>query len=258
MGNPPSPALEKLAAAIRRHRKKAGLTQLELANAVPCSDRTISAIEVGRDRPSLEMVVGIEKALDLSEDALVDLYELLNAESLPGWMRDWIVEELRATRLRSFELSTIPGLLQTEDYARALLPGNEAAVRARMDRQSIITADAPLSLRVVIDEMALYRCEGGKQVMYDQLKHLVAIVSEKLTIQIVRADVSTALSGSFVLGTVDGREVAYVETAVRGIVTSSRDDIAELEEAWESVRTHALNQKDSLDFINRTAEERWT
>ncbi len=257
MGNPPSPALAKLAAAIRRHRKKAGLTQVELADLIPCSDKTISAIEVERDRPSREMVIAIERALELSEDALLDLYDLLESESLPGWMRDWIVEERQATRLRWFEMAIIPGLLQSEDYARALL-NSEPAVRARMERQNILTADDPPTLRFVIDEAALYRDKGGSQVMYDQLKRLVASVCEHLTIQIIPSAVSPRLSGAFVLATVDGREVAYVDTAVRGIVTSSRDDIARLEDVWETIRTFALPQQDSLDFINRIAEDRWT
>jgi hypothetical protein len=64
--------------------------------------------------------------------------------------------------------------------------------------------------------------------------------------------------GAFILATVDGGEVAYVETAVRGMVTSSRDDIACLSDAWESIRTFALPQQESIEFIKRTAEERWT
>jgi transcriptional regulator with XRE-family HTH domain len=95
--NSPSPTLMKLAAAVRRHRKRAELTQLQLAELIPCCDRTISAIETGRERPSRPMVVAVEKALRISPDALVDLYDLLDAESLPGWMRDWVIEERRAT-----------------------------------------------------------------------------------------------------------------------------------------------------------------
>jgi transcriptional regulator with XRE-family HTH domain len=258
MGNPPSPALIKLAAAIRRHRKLAGLTQAQLAAMIPCSDKTISAAETGRDRPSRGMVVAIEKTLGLSQDALVDLYDLLDLESLPGWMRDWLVEERRATSLRSFELAIVPGLLQTEDYARALLGGNDAAVQARLERQRILTGETPPTLRTVLDEAVLYRDKGGAQVMHAQLKHLAESVSEKLTIQIVPSDMSPGLSGAFTIGTVNGGQVAYVETAVRGIVTSSREDIGCLEDAWESIRTYALSQQESLDFIRRTAEKRWT
>jgi transcriptional regulator with XRE-family HTH domain len=258
MGNPPSPALTKLAAAIRRHRKRAGLTQAQLASTIPCSDKTISAAETGRERPSREMVVAIEKALGLSEDALADLYDLLDIESLPGWMRDWLVEERRATSLRSFELAIVPGLLQTEEYARALLNGNETAVHARIERQSILTCDSPPTLRAVLDETVLHRDKGGTQAMRNQLKHLAESVSEKLTVQIIPSDVSPRLSGAFTIGTVDGSEVAYVETAVRGIVTSSRDDIARLEDVWETIRSYALSQQESLHFIRRTAEEKWT
>jgi hypothetical protein len=173
-------------------------------------------------------------------------------------MRDWVAEERRATPLRSFQLTTVPGLLQIEDYARALLPGNEAAVQARMDRQEIFTGDSPPTMRTVLDETVLYRDKGGAQVMHNQLKHLAELVTERLTIQIVPAGVSPRLSGSFVLATVDGREVAYVDTAIRGIVTSSHEDISRLEDVWETIRTYALSQQESLDFIRKVAEEKWT
>lgn len=258
MGNPPSPALKKLAAAVRRYRKLRGHTQAQLAALIPCSDKTISAIETGRERPSREMIVAVEAALTLPPEALVDIYDLLDIESLPSWMRDWLIEERRASSLRNFEMAIIPGLLQTEDYARSLLKGDEAAVQARMERQAILTGETPPTLRCVLDEAVLYRNKGGPEVMHNQLKRLVESVSERLTIQIIRSDVSPRLSGAFAIGNVDGREVAYVETAVRGIVTGSHDDIARLEDVWETIRTYALPQQESLDFIQRTAEERWT
>jgi transcriptional regulator with XRE-family HTH domain len=258
MDNSPSPALRKLAEAIRRHRKRAELTQLELAELIPCSDKTISAIETTRERPSRQMVNAIEKALKVSEQALVDLFDLLEGESLPGWMRDWIVEERRSSRLRSLELVTFPGLLQTEEYARTLLNGNETAVQARIERQSILHGDEPPALHAVLDEMVLYREVGGQQVMHNQLKHLTECVSERLTIQIVPSDVNPHRGGAFMIGTMDEGEVAYVETAIRGIVTSSRDDLAHLNGVWETIRSHALSQRESLDFIRRTVEKRWT
>lgn len=258
MGNPPSPTMMKLAAAIRRHRKRAGLTQTQLAAMIPCSDRTISGIETGRDRPSREMVIAIERALKLSPGALVDLYDLLDIESLPRWARDWFAEERRAGKLRSFEIALVSGLLQTEEYAHALLKGNEAAMQARIERQSILGSDNPPTLHVVLDEAVLHREIGGPQVMYNQLKYLAECVSERLTVQIVPSDVSPDLSGNFVIATVEDGEVAYVETAVRGIVTSSHEDIRCLNDVWETIRTHALSQRESVEFIRRTAEERWT
>jgi transcriptional regulator with XRE-family HTH domain len=259
MDDSPSPALAKLAEAIRRHRKRAGLTQAQLAELIPCSDKTISAIETARERPSRQMATAIERELKVSENALLDIFDLLEGESLPGWMRDWVHEERRSGRLRSFELAIIPGLLQTEDYARALLNGNETAVQARMERQAILTGDDPPTLHVVLDEMVLYREVGGRQVMHSQLTHLMDCVSERLTVQIVPSDVNPHRIGAFTIGTVaNGGEVAYIETAIRGIVTSSRDDITHLNGVWETIRTHAAPQRESLEFIRRTVEERWT
>ncbi len=259
MDNSPSPALAKLAEAIRRHRKLAGLTQADLARRIPCSDKTISAIETGRDRPSRQMTTAIEEALGLSKGALTDIFDLLDVESLPGWMRSWVVEERRSRRLRSFELAIVPGLLQTEDYARALLNDNEALLQARMERQGILLGDAPPTLHVVLDEFVLYRDVGGRQVMYDQLIHLTKCVSEGLTVQIVPSDANPHRVGSFTIGTVPGSgDVAYIESSIRGIVTSSQDDISHLDGVWDTIRSHALSQRQSLDFIQRTAEERWT
>ena len=258
MSNRPSPALVKLTAAIRRYRRRAELTQIRLAELVPCSDKTLSAIETGRERPSRGMVLAIEKALDLPPESLVDLYDLMDEESMPGWMRDWLVEERRAVMLRSFELAIIPGLLQIDDYARALLDGEETAVQARMDRQNILVGDEAPVLHVVLDEGVLYREVGSRQTMYDQLKHLTERVSERLTVQIVTSDVNPSRSGAFTIGSLDTGEVAYIETAIQGIVTSSRDDVDRLNKIWESIRSHALSQRESLDFIRRTADTRWT
>jgi transcriptional regulator with XRE-family HTH domain len=259
MDNSPSPALAKLAEALRRHRKLAGITQSELAQRIPCSDKTISALETGRDRPSRQMIVAIEKALGLSPGALVDIFDLLDAEGLPGWMRDWVIEERRSTRLRFFQLATIPGLLQTEEYARAVLNGNEAAVQARLERQAILFGDDAPTLHVVLDEAVLHRGFGGPQVMHNQLKYLTECVSDKLTIQIVPSDTNPHPEGAFVIGTTErNEEVAYIESAVRGIVTSSREDLVRLNAVWETIRSHARSQQESLDFIRRTAEERWT
>jgi transcriptional regulator with XRE-family HTH domain len=258
MANSPNPALERLATAVRRHRKRAGLTQAQLAAAIPCSDKTISAAETGRERPSRAMVIAVEAALRLSEGALLDLYELLDVESLPRWTRDWAGEERRASSLRLFQLAAVPGLLQTEDYARTFRPGDEAALRAHMERQRILDGETPPTVRVVLDETVLHRGRGGAQVMREQLRHLEERVCEHLTVQVVPAGLTPIPSGTFALAKVDGGEVAYVETAVRPIVTSSRDDLARLEEVWETIRTHVLPQHESLALIRRTAEERWS
>jgi hypothetical protein len=111
----------------------------------------------------------------------------------------------------------------------------------------------------VLDEAVLYREVGGPKVMHEQLNHLADCVSDSLTIQVIPSNANPCPEGAFVIGTIGtNEEVAYIETAVRGIVTSSREDIAQLNDSWEKVRSYAMSQRESLDFIRRTAEERWT
>jgi len=256
---PRSRTLETLGRLVRVYRDAAGITQKELAKTLDYTNGWLSNVETGQLRPRAEQVRLLEQALNLPSGALMAVYEQLDGESLPGWMRDWIPEEGRADVLRWVELSIIPGLLQTEDYARAVLGGNESAVAARMERQRILSRDRPPTLHFVLDELVLLHEIGDAKVMHAQLEHLVDSVSPKrLTLQVVRSTRNPHSMGPFIIAAVDGGEVAYVETAVRGIVTSSRDDIADLLATWEAIRTFALPQQESIEFIQRTAEERWT
>jgi transcriptional regulator with XRE-family HTH domain len=259
MGKAPrSRTLVTFGRLVRIYRDAAGLTQKELAKTLDYTNGWVSNVETGQLRPRVEQVRLLEQALDLPSGALMAVYEQLGDESLPGWMSDWIPEESRADVLRWVELLLIPGLLQTEDYARALLRGNENAVKARMERQAILTREDPPTLHVVIDEAVLFYEVGGSAVMRAQLEHLVNFVSPpRLTIQVVRSAENPSPMGTFILASIDGPEVAYVETAVRGIVTSGRDDVASLLATWEAIRTFALPQQESVEFIKKTAEERW-
>ncbi|GAA4627533.1 helix-turn-helix transcriptional regulator [Actinoallomurus vinaceus] len=258
MGNPPSPTLLKLGAAIRRYRQADGLTQAQLAQRVNYSEGWLSNLETGQLRPKGQAVGSVEKALGLPAGVLMDLYDLLTEETPPGWFRPWLEEERAATILRSFEPMVVSGFLQNEEYARALLNSDEAAVAARMERQEILSRDSPPTLRCVIDEMVLYRQVGDATVMRAQLEYLVSRVSPLITIQVVPAAANPHRGGGFTLATVDGGEVAYVETAVRGMVTSNRDDISVLSNTWESIRTFTLSQQESVDLITKVVSERWT
>jgi transcriptional regulator with XRE-family HTH domain len=259
MGTPPSPTMITLGRLVRRYREAAGILQRDLARKLDYSEGWISQVETGRTRLRQEQVTAIERELDIPTGVLMDVHRQLDTEQIPGWFRPWLDEERVATVLRSFALALVPGLLQQEDYARALLQGDEAAVKARMERQAIFGRESPPSTHFVIDEAALYRGRGGPEVMHAQLIHLTEIASSpRLTIQVIRSSENPRSLGTFTLATVKGQEVAYVETAVRGLVTSSREDLAILSTAWESIRAFAMSQPDSIEFIRRTAEERWT
>jgi transcriptional regulator with XRE-family HTH domain len=253
-----SPTLITLGRLVRTYRDAAGLTQKGLASALGYTNGWVSNVETGQLRPRPEQVAALERELSAPPGALMNVYEQLDAESLPGWFREWVDEEDAADVLRVFALALIPGLLQLEEYARALLPDDEAAVAQRMDRQKILARDHPPTLHVVLDEAVLYRARGGPKVMRAQLEHLIASVGPRLSVQVVRSERNPRSTGTFTIATVDGAEVGYVETVIRGIVTSSREDIAELLAAWEAVRTFALSQEESIEFIRKVIEEKWT
>lgn len=258
MGKPRSPTLVTFGRMVKTFREAAGLTQKELASSLGYSYGWVSNVENGHLRPRPEQVTALEHAIELPPGGLMNVYEQLDGETLPGWFREWVDEEGRSEIIRTFELVLVPGLLQTEDYARALLRGNEKKVTSRMERQSILTRDEPPMVHVVLEEGVLYLGRGGKDVMRDQLEHLIASVGENLTLQVVRSDVNPRSTGAFTLATVDGVEVGYIETAIRGIVTNSKEDISSLSKAWETIRSFALSQQESLDLIAQVIKERWT
>jgi transcriptional regulator with XRE-family HTH domain len=253
-----SPTLVTLGRLVRAYREAAGLTQKQLAGALGYTNGWLSNVETAQLRPRVGQVECIEQALSLPPGVLTIVADQLDAEVLPGWFRPWLDEERRATVLRMFELALIPGLLQTPEYAAVLLDGDENAVQARIERQKILTKDDPPMVRVVLDEAVLYRERGGKDVMRGQLEQLIASVRPYTSVQVVRSKVNPRASGAFTLATVDDADVAYVETAVRGIVTSSREDVNALIDAWEAVRTFALPQQESLDLIKKVIKEQWT
>lgn len=158
----------------------------------------------------------------------------------------------------------IPGLLQTEDYARALMANRlggsqehiDGVVAARMERQSILSSARPPYLWVLLDEAALYRPIGGPVVMRNQMLRLAAAVQEpQVCIQLIPATVGVheGLDGSgFVTADYD---VAYVETAARGLMIDSAEEVAALAEKWDRLRAEALPRNASLELIEKAAEQ---
>ena len=281
MGILASPTLRTLGKFIRRYRDAAGMTQAQLVERLDYSEGWLSNVETAQLRPRREAVQALEEVLGVPQGVLTDVWDQHDAESLPVWVRDgerrrvdqhryefddeslpewardWFEEESKAEILRSFETTLIPGQLQTEAYARAILRGNEMSVAARMERQKMFSRDEPPMLRCVIDEGALYLQIGDPATMYDQLIRVIESVSLRIAVQVIPHSSNPHRAGSFTIATVDGFEVAYVETPVRGLMTTSRKDLAHLTERWESMRTFALSQNESVDLIRRVAEDWW-
>ncbi|MFF5172299.1 helix-turn-helix domain-containing protein [Micromonospora sp. NPDC000089] len=177
----------------------------------------------------------------------------------PTWFRPWTDVEREATGLRWFESSVLPGLLQTEAYARAVLASGplnadaDAHVESRLRRQAAVFERPRPPLTVfVIDEAALRR--GRRDVMSDQLDHL-AVMAERPTVMVHVLPLSAGLhpgqAGPFIIATVaDGEEVGYLDDQAEGRVSK---DVAPLWAVWDTVRSLALPRDQTIDFLRARA-----
>ena len=170
---------------------------------------------------------------------------------------------------RPLEPLVVPGLLQTEDYARAILSarpdGNlsdlDEQVAARLARQEILNRTGAPQLWCILDEGVLHRPIGGAKAMRSQLYRLAELAEHpRTTIQIIRAnDAHSGLLGAFIIADLDGKAPeAYLETAAEGQVTDSSSAVGHVALTFDRLRADAESREISRDLIRKVAEERWT
>ncbi|MGC4808183.1 helix-turn-helix domain-containing protein [Micromonospora sp. DT233] len=181
------------------------------------------------------------------------------------WFRKWAELEQEATSFRSYEPLLVPGLLQTEAYARAVLSSGgllppaevERIVAGRLDRQAILAAEAPPQLIAVIDEMVLRRVTGDRAVMAGQAAHLAAMAErEHVQVRVIPAENPwhAGLAGPFVLARLpEGTELAYVDNLLRGHIVNDPVDVANVGRRWEIVTGEALPSRRSIELIREVA-----
>lgn len=257
--------------ALKFFRERAGLSQMELAALSNYDNTVISKIERG-ERPPAE---GFPELMDSipqldTKGALTQLWgwlkDSVRHRAYPGWFDRWPDYEAKATTLRTFELMVIPGLLQTPDYARAVLRTRvnttddeiEAMVEARMARQSILTKDKPPTFWAVITEAALRCPVGGKYVMREQLNKLIeAAKLPNVVIQVIPIvqGAHEGFRGPFVIAEfADSSSVAYQDTPVQGQIVDKAGDVGALMVLWDTIKAEALPRAASLELIEEVAK----
>src|SRR6266851_9453896 len=173
-------------AELRYYRNRAGMSQELLAGRVFCSADLIAKIEKGQRTSSVTLTGALDAVPELrTEEALTrlrgHLKDAFKFRAYPGWFHDWPDKEAAAKTLRSFQPLLVPGLLQTENYARAVLRTRIGAtddeidelVAGRMERQAILDRDKPPTFWAILDEGVLRRPVGGASVMRGQITHLI-------------------------------------------------------------------------------------
>jgi len=262
------PSLIFLGRELRRAREAAGMSQEQLAEAVNYVPSFISMVETARRVPKKEFTDACDKTLNTDGNLTRILIELVIRDGTPEWFRPWIEIEREATSIRSFGPLVVHGLMQTPDYARAVLDARaetderlEQLVTARLERQEILTRDEPPTLVAITDESALRRPVGGPDVMRGQLEHLVELSARRnILLQVVPLSSGghAGLAGAFAIADLGGmNEVAYLETALSGQVIDAGDQVAKVVWLWESLRAEALQAKQSIEFIKEVAKS-WT
>ncbi|GGM41519.1 hypothetical protein GCM10011608_27800 [Micromonospora sonchi] len=269
-------AVDYVREELRLLRVHLRLSQDDFGRGIGYSGSHVSSVETGGRPPTRDYMVSVDRAHDPAFDAEAGegrftrmLRELSKLEQTPAWLREWIELEREAALLRWYEPAFVPGLLQTETYARGmmnnglLLPGQiDQMVASRLDRQAILTRDVPVPLVAIIDVMVLRRPVNQQpDIMREQLEHLVKM-SELPHVQILvvpeEAGIYPGLQGGFIVATLgDGSLVAHLDHQVRAQVVSQTDDLATLQRTWEAVRSEALPRRQSLELIKEVAQT-WT
>lgn len=249
--------------ALKAARAAANVSQEGLAAMIKWSPSLIAAIETGRRRPTMELAVAADDVLDTG-GLLAELLKEADQERGPSWFVAWRGYEQQSTRLRAFEPCLVPGLLQTEEYARAVISAGglqqaaavDELVAIRMERQRLLYRDPPLSQMVfLLDETAVRRPVGGRAVLDVQLDRLLEVAElPQLRLHVVPLSVGehVGLSGGFVLVELaDGEQAIYLENDARGHVVNDPETVRFINRKWDSVLGEALSTSTSLDMIRK-------
>ncbi|GAB1694075.1 helix-turn-helix domain-containing protein [Krasilnikovia sp. M28-CT-15] len=276
----PTVRRRRLGLELKRLRDEQRLSREEVAAHLEVSVSTVSRIETGRGglRPK-----DLRQLLDLygvsDEATRSDLEALARAGKVQGWWTrhagelrsaysTFIGLEAEASWLLDFEAITVPGLLQTESYARALLASAlpamtddaiEARVRVRIQRQRArLDGATPVDLWAIIDESVIRRQVGGSLVMREQLKHLVEMAGRpNVTLQVLpyAAGAHPGVIGSFVvLRFVQDPDVAYIE-GVAGDVYAEGTDVQRFTLAFDGLRAAAASPGASRDMLEAALDD---
>jgi transcriptional regulator with XRE-family HTH domain len=268
--DPDRSALAAFADELRAQREQADLSRDDLAARLNYSASLISMIESGHRSPSRDFAARCDEAF-AAPGTFGRLERRLRDVPFSSGFRPFHPYEAEAAALRLFEHSLIPGLLQTEDYARAVLETHpntpadvvEERVAARIARQQILDRDEPPPplLWVLLDEQVLNRDIGGVKVMHDQLTHLAAMARwPNITVQVIPGTgAHPGLLGAFAIAELTGLPaIVYLETAHDGQTLEDPDVGTRMSVRFDALRTEALTGRASLSLIEKVTEERWT
>lgn len=263
--DPSASPLDYYGFELRRAREAAGLTQQALGSIVFCTGSLVGQVETTLRVPTREFSERVDAALG-TDGTFSRLVGLVLRNQLPSWFQPYAEMEARAAYISTYQCQLIYGLLQTEEYARAVIGVEhterlDELVAARQDRQHILQRKEPPVLWVVLDEAVLYREIGGREVMRNQLAYLLSLFGRPwLEIQVLpfSAGQHAAMMGSFnLLRFENDPDLHYSESYDQGHMTANPAVIKERSVGYARLQAAALSPRDSAALIARVMEERY-
>jgi transcriptional regulator with XRE-family HTH domain len=268
---------------LRALREGAGVTLAEAAEAIRGSTSKVSRLETGqspfrqRDVADLLTCYGLtdveerDAVLSAARQASVPGWWRTYGDTLPGWLATYVDLEDAAQLIRTYELQLVPGVLQTEEYARAVISRGlasshppeviEERVRLRMSRQQLLTREGAPDVWVVIDEAVLRRVVGSAEVMRAQIEHLIDTAkTPNVTVQVLpfSAGLHSADGGAFTLlrfAEPELPDVVYVERLISGVLLDRRDEVDRYTAVMNQLSVESASPDDTVDILTGLLEE---
>ncbi|WP_329591388.1 helix-turn-helix transcriptional regulator [Streptomyces sp. NBC_01362] len=261
-------AMKLVGKLVALFRRAAGLTQSQLALLVGHQVETIASIEQGRRALLPDLAAKLDERLGTKgalEEAVAQMPEI---DLIPVWAEEYLSLEREALALCFFANQVLPGLLQTENYARAVFDSRvptfsreeiDTHVGTRLERQEILRREVPPTTSFVISEAIVRDRLGGDEVYRETLRHLrycADLPGISLQIMPLGRTTHAGLDGPFILlETPDYQRVAYTETQRGSQLISNPDEISILAQRYAMLRTQALNTEETKSLLDRLLGE---
>jgi transcriptional regulator with XRE-family HTH domain len=248
------------------------MTIEQVAERLLCSSSKVSRMETGSRSVTMRDIRDICDLYGVAGTQRDYLAELARESRQQGWWQSYDVSyaafiglEADATSIDTFQGTVIPGLLQTADYARALIKSNvpefspeliEQRVTVRLKRQQLLTQDDPPQLRIILDESALHRIIGSHSTMKAQLNHVIEISGlANIAIQVVRYDSGAyaALDSSFTILELPSPipALVYVEGLFGSVYIDRQQEVERYQRIFKGLRSIAATEEESIAVVAR-------
>jgi transcriptional regulator with XRE-family HTH domain len=261
--------LRTFGAFVQALRENAGISREEFGRLVRYSKHTVAAVEYGRRMPDPSFVEAAEEALGNTGALRRSAKYLTRGEvGLAAWFRQWARLEREAVSLSTYECRLVPGLLQSEGYARAVFEGTipvvpderlEEYAAAREERQRMLHERPCTPFSFIVEEHVFRRRFGDTTLVRAMLDHVLEHTAPRnVSLQIVplEAGLHACLDGPLrLLETAEGRRFAYSEGQQNGRLISDTKEVSLLQQRYDTLRSQALNPQESRGLLERLRGE---